>query len=453
MKVLAGLLGPAGIGLIGVYQNIIGIASTIAGCGIGSSGVRQIAAASDQPANLAVVRHALWTANLFLGLSGMAVLWLLREPVAKWVFGNTEHATEIGWLSIGVLLTLVAGSQTTLLQGLRRIGDLARFNILGAFLSVFVSMLPVYWLREQGALWFVLTSIFLSAIVATYYVVRLPRFRLMPFDWPALGREWQGMLKFGLPLMIGTLFTLATQLAVRSIIVREIGLAASGHFQAAWYISMTYIGFVLGAMATDYYPRLTAAMNDHSQAIKIVNEQAEMSLLLSGPILLSMITFAPWVIHLLYAEDFTPAISILRWQVLGDILKVSSWPMSFILLAQGRSGIFIGTELLWNAVYIGMIIFGIQEKGIIITGVSFWISYIFYYISLILIVLKIINYLPTYRNFLFTFFLLVTGGVVIFLATQSVFISYFFGLILTIIVSVYNITRLRLLMNQEKYKR
>ena len=98
---------------------------------------------------------------------------------------------------------------------------------------------------------------------------------------------------------------------------------------------MTYIGFVLGAMATDYYPRLTAVINDHAQASKLVNEQTEMALLLAGPVLLAMITFAPWVIHLLYAASFTPAAEVLRWQVLGDILKVASWPMGFVLAGAG----------------------------------------------------------------------------------------------------------------------
>jgi len=44
------------------------------------------------------------------------------------------------------------------------------------------------------------------------------------------------------------------QLMVRSIVQRDLGPAALGQFQAAWAIGMTYMTFVLGAMATDYYP-------------------------------------------------------------------------------------------------------------------------------------------------------------------------------------------------------
>ena len=116
---------------------------------------------------------------------------------------------------------------------------------------------------------------------------------------------------------------------------------------------MTYIGFVLGAMGTDYFPRLTEAINDQARARKLVNEQTEMALLLAGPVLLAMITLAPWVIHLLYAASFAPATEVLRWQVLGDILKVASWPMGFILLAMGAAAFTLlrnlhGTPPIWG---------------------------------------------------------------------------------------------------------
>ena len=42
-KAMAVLLGPAGFGLMGVYDSIINLAQSIAGLGINSSGVRQIA--------------------------------------------------------------------------------------------------------------------------------------------------------------------------------------------------------------------------------------------------------------------------------------------------------------------------------------------------------------------------------------------------------------------------
>jgi PST family polysaccharide transporter len=446
VKVLAVLLGPAGVGLMGLYQNIMGVAATVAGCGMGSSGVRQLAASTDDAATLAIVRRALWLANLVLGLAGMVILWLLREPIALWVFADTAHVVEVGWLGLGVLLTLVAGSQTALLQGLRRIGDLARVNVISGFLSAAGGMWLVYLLGQAGVLWFVLVAPAISVLVAGCYAARLPRPQT-PHDWQAINQQWQAMLKLGIPLMAAGLLTMATQLAARSIILRELGLDASGYFQAAWAISMTYIGFVLGAMGADYYPRLTEAINDHPRARRLVNEQTEMALLLSGPVLLATITFAPWVIHLLYAASFAPATDVLRWQVMGDMLKVASWPMGFILLAMGRGGIFIATELTWNVVYLAVIILGIKEWGLVIAGVSFWFAYLVYFCVLVWVAVGVIRYKIERRNWLYIFLLLLGGGLIAFFSEQSAGMHYWAGLMASLAAGIYSLRRLDRLMD------
>ncbi len=441
VKVLAVLLGPAGIGLMGLYQNIMNMASTLAGCGIGGSGVRQLAASADEASTLAIVRRALWLSNLILGLVGMIILWSLREYVAQWVFGDATHATEVGWLGLGVLLTLIAGSQTALLQGLRRIGDLARVRIVSAFFGAATGILLVYWLDEGGVLWFVLMAPAASILVATYYANQLPRPQT-PNDWQAICQQWQAMLTLGIPMMAAGLLTLATQLAARAIILRDLGIDDAGYFQAAWAISMTYIGFVLGAMSADYYPRLTEAINDHSRARKLVDEQTEMGLLLAGPALLAMITLAPWVINLLYAENFMPAADVLRWQVMGDILKVSSWPMSFILLAQGRGSIFIATEITWNATYLGVIILGFHDWGLVVAGVGFCVAYLVFYFVVAITTFRLIGFKPALRNWLTTLFFLLIGALILFFAAHSRGVGYAIGFIATLLAGAYSLRRL-----------
>ena len=452
VKFLAVLLGPAGIGLMGFYQNIMNMAAMLTGCGIASSGVRQVAAFADEAETLSTVRRALWLGNLILGTSGMVILWLLRDAVARWVFGDSTHADAVGWLGVGVLLTLIAGSQTALLQGLRRIGDLARISILSAIVAALAAVLSVYLFGEDGVLWFVLAAPAVNFVVASYYAARLPRPQA-GYDLAAIQQQWLALLKLGIPLMSAALVTLITQLVVRSIVLRELGLDASGYFQAAWAISMTYVAFVLNAMAMDYYPRLTKAIKDRKDARRLVNEQAEMALLLAGPVLMAMITLAPWVIHLLYAESFGPAAEVLRWQVLGDVLKVASVPIVFIFLANGNGGIAVAIQCVWSAAYLGVVALGIDEYGLIMTGVGFWVAYMVYFFIVALVANRLIGFKPTQRNGLYTLLLLLFGGVVIFLASQSAPTSYAIGSVATLLAGTYSVRRLNQLMDLKGWLR
>ena len=119
------------------------------------------------------------------------------------------------------------------------------------------------------------------------------------------------------------------------MVIRQMGLDAAGLYQAAFALSSVYVGFVLGAMGADYYPRLTAVSADNKKVNRLVNEQTEVSLLLALPGILGTLTFATWVIHLLYSAQFEPAVDILRWQILGVLGRVVSWPVGFVLLAKG----------------------------------------------------------------------------------------------------------------------
>ena len=60
---------------------------------------------------------------------------------------------------------------------------------------------------------------------------------------------------------------------------------------------MTYVGFLLGAMGADYYPRLTEVIHDKVAAVRLMNDQAQLGLAIGGPVLLLLIGLAPWVIN------------------------------------------------------------------------------------------------------------------------------------------------------------
>jgi len=141
---------------------------------------------------------------------------------------------------------------------------------------------------------------------------------------------------------------------------------------------MQYIGFVLAAMGADYYPRLTGVIHDHKAATRLVNEQTEIALLLSAPVFIAMTGLTPWVIHLLYSSAFAPAVDVLRWQILGDVLKVASWPLGFVILAAGAGKTFFLTETIATVLMGGLIAVFSSSVGLQITGIAFLVCYLVY---------------------------------------------------------------------------
>ena len=197
-------------------------------------------------------------------------------------------------------------AQTTLLQGLRKVGDLGRVTVFGAFVGTLAGLAAVWLQGENGLIWFILVQPLAAVLIALHYTRRLPKptaARLSLFEtWEV----WKPMAKLGAAFMLGGLATAATLLLVRGHISQELGLDAAGYFAAAWGITMTYVGFLLGAMGADYYPRLTEVIHDKVAAVRLMNDQAQLGLAIGGPVLLLLIGLAPWVITLLYFSCIRP---------------------------------------------------------------------------------------------------------------------------------------------------
>ena len=376
MKALAVLLGPGGIGLLSIYNSLLDMVKQTAGLGMGSSGVREIAFSRGNETMLSQVRQVLFAAHLIQGALAMLAVWLLRERIAIWLFGDASRATEVGLIGIAIPIGLLSSAQTTLLQGLRKVGDLGRVTVFGAFVGTLAGLAAVWFQGENGLIWFILVQPLAAVLIALHYTRRLPKptaARLSLFEtWEV----WKPMAKLGAAFMLGGLATAATLLLVRGHISQELGLDAAGYFAAAWGITMTYVGFLLGAMGADYYPRLTEVIHDKVAAIRLMNDQAQLGLAIGGPVLLLLIGLAPWVITLLYSAEFDPAVTLLQWQTVGNVFKIASWALGFSIVATGRAKTFFFVELSFNIVFLSMVFVFMPHVGLKVTAYAFVLGYL-----------------------------------------------------------------------------
>jgi O-antigen/teichoic acid export membrane protein len=378
MKVLAVLLGPGGVGLLSIYNSLLDMVQQTAGLGMGNSGVREIASSRGDEATLSRVRRVLFAAHLIQGTLAMIAVWLLRERITIWFFGDALRATEVGLIGVAILFSLLASAQTALLQGLRKISDLGRVTVISAFIGTLVGIAAVWLQGGRGLIWFILAQPLAVVLIALHYTRRLPKPMATRLSLIETWEVWKPMAKLGAAFMLGGLATTATLLVVRGRISQELGLDAAGYFAAAWGITMTYVGFLLGAMGADYYPRLTEVIHDKVAAVLLMNDQAQLGLAIGGPVLLLLIGLAPWVITLLYSSAFEPAVMLIQWQMVGNVFKLASWAMSFSIVAAARGKTFFLMELSFNIVFLGMVLIFLPYVGLEVTAYAFVLGYLIY---------------------------------------------------------------------------
>ena len=444
VKILALSIGPSGVGLLGIYQSFVQTGTILASMGLGTSGVRQIASAyvSNDVDALRRARYGLlWGTWLMAILAGIA-FWLGRGFIAEYFLGSYDRKEEIGWLSIALVLSVAAISQGAVLQGLRKIESLAKLSALGGVIGSFLGILGVLIWPENGALLMILSATLTTYILGYWYVacVRLPETNGASFIQNF--RDFGQMARMGLPFMLSMLLIPLSQLAIRAMVQQDLGVEALGHFQAAWAIGNLYLSFVLTAMTSDYYPRLTAAIGDPQLAGKLINEQTEVALMLCTPVIIALLGSASFVVQILYSGDFLPAASILICFLIGDILKILSWPLGFVFGAKGDGNLFFWTEFFLVIVLLSGIYFGLPLFGLDITGYSYITAYFLYFLMVFLLIKRDIKF--NWSRSVINKIILISVSTLLLLAVSKVSTLYscIIGCLLALIFSYYSIKKL-----------
>jgi enterobacterial common antigen flippase len=379
IKVVAVLLGPSGVGLVSLYGSALGLLGTVTGLGIGSSGVREVVQVysqndSQQAARtVRILRRACWVT----GLLGWLLAAALAQPISAWVLGSTEHAWAIAVLGVTLLIGAISSGQLALLQGLRRIGDLARANVFGVLVSTCVSIGLYAWLGQAG----IVPVLVASALVSlgfSYWFARRVEVQATDLSWAETFAGTKRLVGLGVAFMWSGLLTAGVDLLTRTVITKQLGLESAGIYQAAWALSGLFAGFILSAMGADFYPRLTAAIHDKAAAVRMVNEQTEVGILLAFPGLLGTLAFAPWAMEIFYTKSFVAGAELLPWFVLGVFGRVLSWPMGFIQLAAGASKWFFATETIFLGIQATLIIWLVPAFGIAGAAYAFAATYALY---------------------------------------------------------------------------
>ena len=130
-----------------------------------------------------------------------------------------------------------------------------------------------------------------------------------------------------------------------NIFIGKIGnIADIGLYSAALSISNQFIGFILVSLGADYFPRLSAVINDPPKMNHIINEQTEIILLLSTPLLILMIIFSPLLIRLFLSKDFLIINEFIRYIAVGSFFQLTAFCIGYISFAKNDKYFYLLLE-------------------------------------------------------------------------------------------------------------
>ena len=386
-KIIALLLGPAGLGIISIFNSTSALLASFTNLGINISSVKYIATASQNenpnvlPKMVILIKKLLWVTGI-LGL-------LATVGLAPWLsqvsFGNKSYTVSFGLIGISLLALQISNGQNAILQGMRKVKLIALSSLLGAFLGLIISLPLFFFFKQNGIVPALVLSTIASAITSWYFLrkVQIPNFQL---TYQSLKKDGIEIIRLGFLVSLTSMLPVTAAYLLRIFIVNVGNVEDVGLYTAGFAIVGTYVGMVFSAMSTDYFPSLAAVADDNKKCEEKVNQQILMSILILAPLLVTLLVFIKLGIVILYSAKFLGIIKLIQWAALGIFFQSFSFCIAYLFLAKGHSKLFFWNELLPNIYLLVLNCVSYFIWGIEGLGVSFLVGYFFYFLQVYLVV-------------------------------------------------------------------
>ena len=377
-KCISILLGPAGMGIMGLLTSATGTITGFTNLGITFSAIKNIASAYEKGdyTTLGIVLYVLQRCIWTTGLLGAIVCLSLCRQLSQWTFGNTDFTISFAFLSISLLLTQLTNGNLLILKGCRNINYYAKANVWGNFLSLFITV-PLYFWLGIDAIVPALILFSISTFLCAYFYrsrLRLVQIRTERGEFKEISKD---ILIAGIAFSAAEFFPLIASFYIRTFISNNGGLTDVGLFSAGFAILNGYVGMIFTAMSTDYIPRISAVSDADHQIELVINQQIENSKLLLFPLIVLFVIFGKLMILILYSSQFYPMIEMIYWGGLGMLFKVPNWCFGCILIPKRESKAYFYFSILSALFYLGMNMLLYSVWGIKGLGISFLLSHIF----------------------------------------------------------------------------
>lgn len=388
-KLIAVILGPSGFGLISIYNSILNFIVYTSNMGISSSAIKDISSviASGNEEKKDNVVTAIYKWIFATGILGAGIMILFSSKISLWSLQNYNYTKSFILLSIAVFFMVINSGELAILQGYRELKFLAIANVLGAFVGLLVSV-PMYYLwGNDGIVPSLVVSAFFLFLLSHYYIRKLKiNYKKQTVQNTIdIGKN---TLYLGIMMSVSSMAAYLFEVCIKSFITKIGGTIDVGLYQAGWTINTSYIGIVLTAMATDYFPRLTAISDNKNQIKKVITEQTEITILLLAPLVAIMLSFLPFFVRLLYTNEFLSITTMTSIMLIGSFYKISTVAINYLFLAKGNGKIFMWNEIIISIISLLTCILGYYYYNLIGIGIAYTLNYIIYFVLVLLIAKK-----------------------------------------------------------------
>ena len=381
-KAVAVYIGPAGLALIGQFQNFTQLTMTAAQGAINSGVTKYTAEYGKDDERIPLLFSTASKISLSASLIVAIGVVFFSQFASLQFLKSEDHSYIFIIFGCTIVLFVFNNLLLSILNGLKEIKTWVMINIIQSIYSLIFTTLLIVWLGLDGALIALVTNQSVVLLIVLWMlrkhpIIKLENFRAA-FDIP----KAKQLARFSAMALTGAVTLPVSHLMVRSHIGETIGWESAGYWQAIWYISTMYLMVVTTTLSIYYLPRLseitlkTEIRKELLQGYKII-----MPIVVAMTVTIFLLK--DFIIWLLFTPEFAVMRELFLFQLVGDVMKLAAWLLSYLMIAKAMTKTFIVTEIIFSLSFVVLSILLVNEYGLIGMSYSFALNYTIYFFVII----------------------------------------------------------------------
>jgi O-antigen/teichoic acid export membrane protein len=381
VKVVAAIIGPIGVALLGQLNNFTQIMLSISNGGI-NAGITKYTSEYSQSEEkyIEYLGTGFWI-TVSLSLVTSLVLFIGAGYFSEDILHDAKYKSVFYVFGATILLYALNALLTAVINGFKEYKKYVIANIVGSLVGLLFAVVLSIRYGIWGAL---ISSVTFQSIV--FFITLGIVAKSYWFKWKSFLLKFNKKVAMQLGhyslMAIASAITIpAGQIIVRTFIIKNKSITDAGLWEGINRISGMYLMVITASLSVYFLPKLSELKTKVELRKEIFSVYK-----LTVPFLILttfvIYIFRVFIIHLLFTPEFNGMQDLFAWQLIGDILKILGWVLGYLLLAKAMSKVYIIMEIVNFILLVIISYFLVNRYGTVGATMAFAIVYGIYFVVL-----------------------------------------------------------------------
>ncbi|NGZ15531.1 O-antigen translocase [Vibrio aestuarianus] len=388
-KIVSIYVGPSGLAVIGQLQNFVSVITTFSN-GATNQGIVKYTAEHKDTRN----KQHIFSTSIVISVlcSSLISIFLIAfsDFLSVNILKDSQYFTVFILFGATVFLFALNSVLMSILNGQREIKKYIFVNICSSVFSLLLTSCLIIALNLLGALYALVINQSVIFFITLYLVRKSEWFKIEYFLKGFDKDSFRNLSKYSIMAITSAITVPVSHLLVRNYIGENLSWDDAGYWQGIWYISSMYLMVITTSLSVYYLPRLSEIKNDRELKLEIYNGY---KVIIPIVTILSLMIFLlkEYIVIIAFSEKFLPMKELFAWQMIGDVIKISSWLLGYLTIAKAMTKTFVFLEILGSSSFVILSVLCIDEFGLVGITYAYAINYTLYLIVICYIFRKILK--------------------------------------------------------------